>query len=213
MGDCSRPRRCDSSCNEHGVCRYGQCFCDPGYMGPSCEIMDSNICPSDCSGPNRGLCTSHGCLCAPGAEGEACELDVEPVPCLHNCSGWGECIRGHCRCFAGRRGADCAQIEDVACSNNCNGRGLCHHGHCFCHNGYTGSDCSDLVSSLITVDARSAVAAEKAHKDSALGLVMSAANRAGEHVNHHLHSSTSLILAGVAAAAFVGGTLTSVWWL
>jgi len=112
----------------------------------------------------------------------------------------------------GRGGADCAQIEDVPCSKNCNGRGLCHREHCFCHNGYTGVDCSDLVSSLITVSARSAVAAV-AQKHSALGIVMSAANRAGKHVNHHLHNSTSLLLAGVAAAALAGGMLTSVWWL
>ena len=161
------------------------------------------------------MCSPHGCMCAPGIEGDACEIDAAQAQCPGNCSAWGTCVRGQCRCFAGRTGPDCAHVVTVECASDCFGRGLCHNGHCYCHRGYTGLDCAVPVSSLLSVAADSIAASAASSEQSSSGQssLQWAMSAAGAHVHKHLRNSASLIVAGVAVAAFIGGTLTSVWWL
>jgi len=65
------------------------------------------------------------------------------------------------------------------------------------------------VSSLYTKPTSSSAARPKVEEQSSpLKRAFVSAN-----ANVHAHLNVPLILCGVAALAFVGGTLTSVWWL
>ncbi|XP_005995616.1 teneurin-1 [Latimeria chalumnae] len=58
--------------------------------------------------------------------------------CSTNCNGNGECISGHCHCFIGFLGPDCARDS---CPVLCSGNGEYEKGHCLCHNGWKGPEC------------------------------------------------------------------------
>ncbi|XP_074924932.1 teneurin-1 isoform X3 [Chelonoidis abingdonii] len=58
--------------------------------------------------------------------------------CSTNCNGNGECISGHCHCFPGFLGPDCARDS---CPILCNGNGEYEKGHCVCRNGWKGPEC------------------------------------------------------------------------
>ncbi|XP_051791182.1 LOW QUALITY PROTEIN: teneurin-1 [Erpetoichthys calabaricus] len=58
--------------------------------------------------------------------------------CSTNCNGNGECISGHCHCFSGFLGPDCAKDS---CPVLCNGNGEYEKGHCTCHTGWKGPEC------------------------------------------------------------------------
>uniref|UniRef100_A0A2I3MSZ8 Teneurin transmembrane protein 1 n=1 Tax=Papio anubis TaxID=9555 RepID=A0A2I3MSZ8_PAPAN len=59
--------------------------------------------------------------------------------CSTNCNGNGECISGHCHCFPGFLGPDCAREDclDPMCSNH----GICVKGECHCSTGWGGVNC------------------------------------------------------------------------
>ena len=61
-------------CGDHGRCaRSGECVCDPGYYGPSCEIRCSSV--STCSG--NGHCNEQGsCECSAHLHFEGTGCDV-----------------------------------------------------------------------------------------------------------------------------------------
>ncbi|XP_058052591.1 teneurin-1 [Ahaetulla prasina] len=58
--------------------------------------------------------------------------------CSTNCNGNGECISGHCHCFPGFLGPDCARDS---CPVLCSGNGEYEQGHCVCRNGWKGAEC------------------------------------------------------------------------
>ncbi|KAG8448011.1 hypothetical protein GDO86_015204 [Hymenochirus boettgeri] len=58
--------------------------------------------------------------------------------CSTNCNGNGECISGHCHCFPGFLGPDCARDS---CPVLCSGNGEYEKGHCVCRNGWKGAEC------------------------------------------------------------------------
>ncbi|XP_032993111.1 teneurin-1 isoform X11 [Lacerta agilis] len=58
--------------------------------------------------------------------------------CSTNCNGNGECISGHCHCFPGFLGPDCARDS---CPVLCSGNGEYEKGHCLCRNGWKGPEC------------------------------------------------------------------------
>ncbi|KAJ7310231.1 hypothetical protein JRQ81_007128 [Phrynocephalus forsythii] len=58
--------------------------------------------------------------------------------CSTNCNGNGECISGHCHCFPGFLGPDCARDS---CPMLCSGNGEYEKGHCVCRNGWKGPEC------------------------------------------------------------------------
>ncbi|XP_077002061.1 teneurin-1 [Tamandua tetradactyla] len=58
--------------------------------------------------------------------------------CSTNCNGNGECISGHCHCFPGFLGPDCARDS---CPVLCGGNGEYEKGHCVCRNGWKGAEC------------------------------------------------------------------------
>ncbi|XP_059944137.1 teneurin-1 isoform X3 [Mesoplodon densirostris] len=58
--------------------------------------------------------------------------------CSTNCNGNGECISGHCHCFPGFLGPDCARDS---CPVLCGGNGEYEKGHCVCRNGWKGPEC------------------------------------------------------------------------
>ena len=106
--DCSIVKPCPDRCNGRGDCVNGQCECERGWQGVSCEAP---ACPKDCSG--HGLCLpppshlglpgSSGamglCQCSAGWGGIAC--DVWRPHCPNDCSGRGECVDGRCVCAEG----------------------------------------------------------------------------------------------------------------
>lgn len=58
--------------------------------------------------------------------------------CSTNCNGNGECISGHCHCFPGFLGPDCARDS---CPVLCSGNGEYEKGHCACRDGWKGQEC------------------------------------------------------------------------
>ncbi|NXX27520.1 TEN1 protein, partial [Nicator chloris] len=58
--------------------------------------------------------------------------------CSTNCNGNGECISGHCHCFPGFLGPDCAKDS---CPVLCSGNGEYEKGHCVCRAGWKGPEC------------------------------------------------------------------------
>uniref|UniRef100_A0A8B9K676 Teneurin transmembrane protein 1 n=1 Tax=Astyanax mexicanus TaxID=7994 RepID=A0A8B9K676_ASTMX len=59
--------------------------------------------------------------------------------CSSNCNGNGECVAGHCHCFAGFLGPNC---EKDTCPVLCSGNGEYEKGRCVCHEGWKGPECS-----------------------------------------------------------------------
>ncbi|XP_030621470.1 teneurin-1-like [Chanos chanos] len=59
--------------------------------------------------------------------------------CSTNCNGNGECVAGHCHCFAGFLGPNC---ERDTCPVLCSGNGVYEKGQCICHTGWKGPECS-----------------------------------------------------------------------
>ncbi|XP_013877523.1 teneurin-1 [Austrofundulus limnaeus] len=59
--------------------------------------------------------------------------------CSTDCNGNGECVAGHCHCFAGFLGPDCAKDS---CPVLCSGNGLYEKGRCVCLEGWKGAECN-----------------------------------------------------------------------
>ena len=103
-----------SDCSNHGMCRGGKCFCNPGFMGDGCETVEQ--CPSpqgsgtmSCSG--HGVCVSGECYCDEAHDGEACEtFRKDAKVCYKDCSSHGLCKQGRCFCAQGFAGVGC-EIE------------------------------------------------------------------------------------------------------
>ncbi|CAL8262825.1 unnamed protein product [Lota lota] len=59
--------------------------------------------------------------------------------CSTDCNGNGECVAGHCHCFAGFLGPDCAKDS---CPVLCSGNGVYEKGRCVCLTGWKGAECN-----------------------------------------------------------------------
>uniref|UniRef100_A0A8C6NS06 Teneurin transmembrane protein 1 n=1 Tax=Nothobranchius furzeri TaxID=105023 RepID=A0A8C6NS06_NOTFU len=59
--------------------------------------------------------------------------------CSTDCNGNGECVAGHCHCFAGFLGPDCAKDS---CPVLCSGNGVYEKGRCVCLAGWKGTECN-----------------------------------------------------------------------
>jgi len=133
---------CAGNCSGYGACLNGTCFCDPGWMGPACDvrIAEAEPCAFNCS--SRGMCVNSTCWCDPGFAGSYCELfgpSGTPMPLeLFNtsapllcggdagCSGHGSCEGGVCYCDAMYTGAACERLEGIltrACPSDCSAHG------------------------------------------------------------------------------------------
>lgn len=121
---------CPLNCNNRGTCtNIGQCLCDAGYSGDTCQ----SFCPNECSG--QGRCIEGGCLCFAGFGGVDCS-----VPGC--CSGHGSCdVPGTCVCDEGWGGSECG--TKLVCTDPfCSDHGNCTQGVCMCELGFTGPTCA-----------------------------------------------------------------------
>jgi hypothetical protein len=112
---CAHGRTCVAGTLNDGILGDGQCTCDAGHYGSSCQFT----CPgsqSVCSG--RGVCsdgtTGDGtCSCSAGYVGDACELSCPGSDEGTECSGHGSCVvdgtQTVCQCDPGYGGRDCSQ--------------------------------------------------------------------------------------------------------
>jgi len=142
---------CVNNCSGHGACVVGECQCDAGFGGESCDEVQY-VCPKNCSG--HGLCeasvseaglVSFGCECELGFGGLDCSLVRGGCPA--NCTGHGTCFNGTCHCDSGFTRADCSFVVPT-CSNNCSGHGSCTDGICSCHAGFQGTACDVVQGSV-----------------------------------------------------------------
>lgn len=143
---------CPTNCNGHGVCGYGlgdhhgnplgQCLCQPGWHGASCEHMQK--CPGEGGGcEGHGQCIGGKCYCRPGWKGPRClEVVFNHTKCPNGCGSNGVCMLGECFCNPGFTGEDCTKpVKCPGKNGKCNGRGECSMGKCFCTPGFTGEAC------------------------------------------------------------------------
>ena len=119
-------------------------------------------------------------------------------------------MRGTCKCFAGRTGADCSAVVDTGgrCAHNCSGRGLCHNGHCFCHDGFTGHDCGAEVAAMVLA-AMPLESAGRAEQDAEAMAVGEGQQPLFSQQGLRTQASTAITVIAVALAAFVGGAVIS----
>ncbi|KAF5890925.1 protein delta 1, partial [Clarias magur] len=108
---------CDSGCNlNKGVCDSGECRCNPGWQGPTCEQC------VPLPGCVHGTCEdAWQCVCEQGWVGSQCDRDSRL--CSSNpCSVNSTCIEtdegGYlCICPPGYTGMNC-QIKKGQCLMN-----------------------------------------------------------------------------------------------
>jgi len=79
--------KCDSGCNQNGICYSdGQCFCDHGWQGASC---DTPYCGNNCW--NHGVChNGTTCQCDNGysdVDCGRCNQTIIPSCALNHCNG------------------------------------------------------------------------------------------------------------------------------
>jgi len=169
---CSRPL----NCNNHGACDVnGDCVCDPGFAGASCNQCAADyynyptctFCMRDATCNSHGVCNSLGsCVCDErytGTNCNQCATNYYNYPtctfCTRaaTCSGHGNCNSlGSCACDTGFTGTNCNQCDTnyynyptcTFCTGaaTCNNHGFCDtQGHCVCEPGYTGPNCDRRV--------------------------------------------------------------------
>lgn len=66
----------DPSCSGHGACHHGECHCNPGWGGISCEILKST-CPEQCSNHGTFSTESGTCVCDDKWTGADCSIGEE----------------------------------------------------------------------------------------------------------------------------------------
>mmetsp|Transcript_2771 Transcript_2771/g.7722 ORF Transcript_2771/g.7722 Transcript_2771/m.7722 type:complete len:590 (+) Transcript_2771:76-1845(+) len=97
-----------SNCSAHGYCERGQCICNVGAFGPSCELKRVQWVSADASDP--------------GLEGRG------EVACQAGCSGHGSCVLGRCVCDRGYGASACDRAVSAAAANHAVDAGMCANG-------------------------------------------------------------------------------------
>eukprot|EP01135_Chromosphaera_perkinsii_P004158 Nk52_evm65s270 gene=Nk52_evmTU65s270 len=156
--DCSCDKRNYPNFNtKYGKCSKGVVTCNQGYIGNSCQAVNSGECPRF----NQKICNGQGecdvqtgkCTCNPGYLDVDCSVPdcsalvpdyyatnaygVRQPPCYGN----GNCVGPNkCECYKGYGGADCSCPSSNA--NECSDLGICRAGACLCREGHYGKDCT-----------------------------------------------------------------------
>ena len=141
---------CPSNCSEHGICKYGYCFCHDGYYGLDCS---NTSCPGDFCWYDQHTNEQHCYHCChapyPHYDDDVYVVDQRKVPCDHNHRGEENGIcdgRGTCQCTPPYITEDCS-VRD--CPNNCSGNGWCSVEYpvsrCMCDDPYVGLDCGERL--------------------------------------------------------------------
>ncbi|XP_055013544.1 LOW QUALITY PROTEIN: tenascin-like [Boleophthalmus pectinirostris] len=116
----------------------GSCECDGDLSALRARVerleREVSALREKCGDPeNPGCCSSSE------SKGPGCSISPDSRLCPNDCSDQGRCVDGHCQCFPGFSGADCAKEE---CPVDCGERGRCVDGECQCDPGFSGPDCS-----------------------------------------------------------------------
>jgi hypothetical protein len=61
-----------SPCSGNGICKYGMCFCFPGFKGEDCSKKE--VCKNDCS--MKGICVEGKCVCNNKSKKDDCSEDT-----------------------------------------------------------------------------------------------------------------------------------------
>ncbi|XP_017279171.1 N-acetylglucosamine-1-phosphodiester alpha-N-acetylglucosaminidase isoform X2 [Kryptolebias marmoratus] len=132
---CVHERRCQpANCSGHGECVNGNCRCQKGWQGVTC---DSLFCQPPACGPH-GVCSEDGCVCDAGWRGKNCSQECLPGfygdGCRQTCScaNGATCdpVHGRCTCPPGFHGETCKQVcplgffgpscaQECLCDNSC----------------------------------------------------------------------------------------------
>lgn len=121
----------------NGVAVNGQCFCQPGWTGASCDVEVQSEPPACVN----GIAQYGKCFCQPGWTGAACDQKVDSGKCENG----GIEMAGHCFCQPGWSGPACAEsTSGPVCAH-----GVSQHGTCFCEPGWTGETCEVPVAAVI----------------------------------------------------------------
>jgi hypothetical protein len=143
--------RTAAECSGRGACdrKTGECVCDAGYEGDSCQ---RTVCPNACSG--HGTCISMTEFVQHVENTDTGTLDTADKISLFSYTGWDDDRHYLCLCDTGHRGPDCSLRECGSANDpmsgqgatqgrDCSGRGLCDYetGICHCFSGYTGTRC------------------------------------------------------------------------
>eukprot|EP00298_Acanthocystis_sp_HF-20_P009068 c18082_g2_i2.p1 GENE.c18082_g2_i2~~c18082_g2_i2.p1 ORF type:complete len:670 (+),score=319.48 c18082_g2_i2:113-2011(+) len=146
--DCSIPR-CPSNCHGGHKCINHTCFCDPGWMGITCN---TSVCWHGCRNYSHAICDPiYGtCSCIDGFIGNRCEIDyrcpkwVDPeTDTVYQCNNHGKCVNARCACFPEYYGEDCSkQYFNCSAAFDCENGGVCEDGICSCPPEFKGIDCT-----------------------------------------------------------------------
>lgn len=133
------------TCENGGECVDGDCECEPGYGGSTCQDVIDACLAENIECQNGGTCVNGECDCPPGWIGERCAIsttggggdDCDGVTCLNG----GTCVDGTCDCPDGFSGASCENedlciTQNVTCEN-----GNCVDGECECDANWAGPQC------------------------------------------------------------------------
>ncbi len=137
-------------CSGHGACKFGNCTCQPAFVGPSCSkcapglVNYPKCAPNKCTGSNKP-CNGHGkcapvdgsCTCNPGFQGDKCDKCIAssakwpacPNPCAGvNCNDANPCTDDVCsvtgKCMHAANTVKCDDGNPCSTKDRCNG-GAC----------------------------------------------------------------------------------------
>ena len=122
----------DNVCFARGTCARGNCTCNPGFAGTSCQIAcpgsppcsDNGICSvldGGCACFNdaiNGYFTDSACsTCVEGWSGERCNKPCPRDPNGDICSNLGKCFDGVCLCPSNYCGSLCEVYDPQNCKD------------------------------------------------------------------------------------------------
>ena len=105
----------------------GQCTCDSGYTGASCDRLQ---CGDSLQCANGASCVDGSCVCAFGYSGNTCQVWDQ---CLGvTCNGHGRCVvfngQPVCRCDDSSFGPESGDIANQCSVHTCSNGRVCRNG-------------------------------------------------------------------------------------